>query len=376
MSVATPAAEPRQVRRAERYKRRAVLARAGAWAADRAGSWEAVPWARTAGCGLIVTGDCVEIHVRQGDDGATAYPVGVSTCSSVWLCPVCSAKIRTRRALDVRVAAALHVKRGGRLVMMTLTVRHGPEHALAALMDTEADAWRSLQRDARWRELRKELAGQIRSWEITHGLSEVGGSWHPHFHVLLFVMPGAMPHVPGVEDRRLRDGSHEGWYFELGWIADAWANRVEARLGARPDSHGFHVMELDASAAEYVSKIADETARADLKSGSRSVYGIVDALEAGESWAVRAWHEYATATKGRRAIQWSRGLRDYFGLGVEKSDEEIVVDDDAGGTCVEIVEKRKWGRLVRSEYGQTPPIVRVLEHWESVHTRQLAVNQS
>lgn len=371
MSVAVETVEPRQSRRAERYKRRAVLARAGAWAADRAGTWEAVPWARTAGCGLICTGDHVEIHVRQGDDGVTAYPVGVSTCSSVWLCPVCSAKIRTRRALDVRVAAALHVKRGGRLVMMTLTVRHGPEHSLSTLLDVEAEAWRSLQRDVRWRALRKSLVGQIRSWEITHGLFDVGGSWHPHFHVLLFVDAGEFGDVPpgGELDGR-------SWDYELGWIGDAWAERVERRLGARPDSHGFHVMELDASAAEYVSKIADETARSDLKSGSRSVYGIIDALEAGESWAVRAWHEYARATKGRRAIQWSRGLRKHFGMDLEKSDEEIVLDDEAGGTCVEVVEKRKWWRLLRCEYGQVPAIVRVLQHWESVHTRQLAVNQS
>lgn len=329
-----------------------MLARTGSWAADRAGGWDGVPWARTAGCGRIVTADHVEIHVRQGDDGPTAYPVGVSTCSSVWLCPVCSAKIRTRRAVDVRVAAALHVARGGRLVMMTLTVRHGPEHGLGLLMDVEGEAYRSLQQDPRWRELRAELDGQIRSWEITQGLALPGGSWHPHFHVLLFVKADS-----GLSSDHLE--------LELGWIGDAWANRIESRLGARPDSHGFHVLELDASAAEYVSKIADETARSDLKSGSRSVYGIVDALEQGEAWAVRAWHEYSAATKGRRAIQWSRGLRAHFGLDVEKSDEEIVLEDQEGGECVEVVEVRAWRRWINAPYGKTPTIIRRLEFWES-----------
>lgn len=345
----TVAAEPlsgTQVRRSQRYQRRAVLARLGDSMADRRGGWKHVPWARTAGCGRIVTGESVEIHVRRSAEGVTAYPVGVSTCGSVWLCPVCAAKIRTRRAVDVRTAAAMHVEAGGRLVMMTLTVRHGPQHSLASLLEVESEAWRSLQRDARWRSMRRDLVGQIRSWEITQGLASPGGSWHPHFHVLLFVRSGQLL-LP-----------------DLGWIGDAWAERVERRLGARPDSHGFHVQELDASAAQYVSKVADETARADLKSGSRSVHGIVDALGDGEAWAVRAWEEYAVATKGRRAIQWSRGLRDHFGMGAEKTDAEIVLDDEQGGECVEIIEPRKWWRLVRCGYGETPPIVNVLMYWE------------
>lgn len=360
-----------QARRAERYRRRAALARLGSYEADRQGGWKGVPWARTAGCGRIVTGDAVEIHVRGQGADATAYPVGVSTCSSVWLCPVCAAKIRTRRSVDVRTAATQHVANGGRLLMLTLTVRHRKGDLLAALMDAETEAWRSIQQDSRWRtDVRPLLVGMIRSWEITHGLApdaagETVGSWHPHFHVLLFVRPGACDWI-----------ERDGWSKVLGWVAGAWASRIEARLGVAPNQHGFDVKELDADAAEYVSKIADETTRADLKgNASRSVHGIIDALADGEAWAVRAWWEYSTATKGRRAIQWSRGLRDHFGMGKELTDDEVMEKAEAGGTCVETVEKRLWWQLIHAEHGEVPPIVRILCHWES-QARQFPVNQS
>jgi hypothetical protein len=368
----TPAGQ----RRAERYRRRASLARTGSNLAKRSPEgWKAVPWARTAGCGRIVTGECVQLRAKMSTDGMwNVFPTGVQTCGRVWVCPVCAAKIRTRRSAEIRTAAPRWVASGGRLVMMTLTVRHGPEHPLGLLMDVEADAYRSLQRDARWADLKGHwrtrdkvrtfhagpLAGQIRSWEITHGKADVGGSWHPHFHVLLFIRPGAFGHIPAVGE----DGNRAAWALELGWIGDGWANRIEARLGARPDSHGFHVQELDASAADYVSKVADETARSDLKSGSRSIWHIIDAMEAGETWAVRAWREYVEATKNRRAIQWSRGLRDVFGLGVEQTDEALAAEEVEGSQVVETFDPRRWYRLMRCAYGEIPPALVLIEAWE------------
>lgn len=362
MTVAPDRSQASQQRRRLRFQRRATLARLGALQAHREGGWDQVSWRRTAGCGKVLTGDHVEIHAKRYPDGSVnAYPVGVSTCGSVWLCDVCKAKIRTRRSGDIETVAPMHVASGGRLVMMTLTVRHGPQHPLALLMDVETDSYRSLQRDARWTSMRRhQLVGQIRSWEITHGLSKPGGSWHPHFHILLFIKPGEFAHIPPVGDK----ANHAGWVHELGWIEDAWAERIENRLGARPDSHGFHVMELDASAAPYVSKLADETARADLKTGSRSTSHIIDALGDGETWAVRAWNEYATATKGKRAIQWSRGLRAHFGLDVELTDEEIAATDQ-DGTLIERRDPRWLRRMMHAGYGETPRLVAYLEGIEA-----------
>lgn len=189
--------------------------------------------------------------------------------------------------------------------MLTLTVRHGPEHSLEELMDAQAAAWRSLQQSPRWRhEVRPLLFGMVRSWEVTHGFFKgEGGSWHPHFHVLFAWKPGV--EVP-----------------DLDWIESAWRSRIKARLGVAPNQHGVDYRPIASDAAEYVAKIGHEMTRSDLKGKSAQVWQLIDAIEAGERWAHDRYCEYVTATRGKRAIQFSRGMRAAFGLD-ELSDEEI-----------------------------------------------------
>lgn len=356
-------------RRRVRYARRATVARVGDHLAGDRRDWTAVPFARSAGCGRMLTADHAECRVKVSDDGPSAYMTGVSTCGSVWLCPVCSAKIRTRRQIEVETVAAAHVATGGTFGMLTLTVRHDASHRLSALLEAQNSAWRTIQQDYEWRRLRKgcsrgprgaltgrngdgSLVGFIRSKEITQGLATPGGSWHPHDHVLL---------LWGDEL------DHAG---DVAWIEARWADLVDQSLGCRPDAHGFHYRAMGADSAAYVTKLAQEAARGDLKSGSRSVWHIIDALADGESWALRAWVEYATATKGKRAIQMSRGLRARYGLDPERSDEELAVDD-VQGVLVDTIGPDSLRALMRAGYGETPPIIRYLEVVEDEWRRGL-----
>jgi hypothetical protein len=45
---------------------------------------------RQRNCGAVPVGDQMEIRMKHG----SAYYCGLETCGNVWLCPVCSAKIR------------------------------------------------------------------------------------------------------------------------------------------------------------------------------------------------------------------------------------------------------------------------------------------
>lgn len=357
-----PDAEQRgrmQARRRNRYRLRALIARMGDHRAALArrvalddDPWQAVPFRRTAGCGRILHGDDVTVHQVAG----TAYVSGVSTCGSVWLCPVCEAKIRTGRALELRELATAHAATGGTVGMITLTVRHGPEHELAELMDVEGDAWRSIQQDDRWRGLTDEVAeiagvqlvGFVRSWEVTQGFTAdpKTGSWHPHFHVLLLWAD---------------DGDHT---VDVDWIRQAWAQRIENRLGARPDSHGFDYRVIRAEDAEYVSKISDEITRVDLKGGSRSVWALVEHAAEGQVLSVFRWLDYCRATKGRSSVRTSRGLRARYGLDEAKTDAELAADD-RDGTVIGTIAKDDWPAMMRCEWGSVPRIVAVLEHIEA-----------
>jgi hypothetical protein len=254
---------------------------------------------------------------------------------------VCSAKIAARRSIEVEAAALAHTAAGGELVMLTLTLRHDRSQGLVELLDALRSAWRSVQNDARWGPVRSELVGTITATEVTRGPN----GWHPHLHLLLLLPAGSTAAA------------------DLGtWLPVAWRSRLAGRLGGSgPDLvHGVHLLRLDAGSAAYVAKLANETTRADLKSDSRSVWGLLDAVDDGETWAIAAFLEWFGATKGRRAVVWSHGLKAMFGIG-EKTDEEIAAQD-VDGLVLDVVPAEKWLTWCRSL--SSSGVVMALAHLE------------
>ncbi|MEX5272256.1 hypothetical protein, partial [Kocuria sabuli] len=79
------------------------------------------------------------------------------------------------------------------------------------------------------------------------------------------------------------------------------------------------------------------------------------------------WVEYVEATKGRRAITWSRGLRDRLNLGEERTDEQVIEDAEQDTARVLIPAK---------SYDRAKNRPAVLAHWldlaEAKSYRQLA----
>jgi len=269
-------------------------------------------------------GQDVQIHVKAG----TAYPLNVSTCGSVWVCPACSAKIRTRRAIEVAAAVAVHKMRGGDVAMLTLTVRHERWMSLSMVLDGLMGSWRSMQQAGEWRALRKTFVGTIRALEVTVGES----GWHPHLHVLLLVQAG--------RDRAFID--REAGRLFAGWVAE-----VESRIGVAPTARrGMSIVWMD-DGAEYVAKLQEaglEVAYADGKRGSYP-FGLLEGVGAGDLASIQLWREYADTMKGRRALEWSRGLRDTLGLDEEKSDEELALEE-VDGQAVDVVPVDVWRSMM------------------------------
>ncbi len=72
---------------------------------------------RQALCGYAVHGgnDTGEVTLRRSAAGVASYG-GLQTCELIWLCPVCSAAERSRRAAELEAAAKAHLAAGGGLV--------------------------------------------------------------------------------------------------------------------------------------------------------------------------------------------------------------------------------------------------------------------
>jgi hypothetical protein len=152
--------------------------------------------------------DAGVIFARTAAGAAVA--LGLLKCGRIWLCPVCSAKIRHGRSEEITEAVVSWLQQGGRAYLVTFTARHTAADRLSDLMDalqgTRADAetgtkrrpgaYQRLITGAAWagdkrRKSNQEgirgrigYIGMIRATEVTVG---EGAGWHPHIHAIVLV---------------------------------------------------------------------------------------------------------------------------------------------------------------------------------------------
>lgn len=302
----------------------------------------------------------VGVHASAGH----GHYSGTSRCASVWACPVCAAVIRAERAREITEVVEAHQAAGGTVLMVTLTLRHDRHQGLESTLDTVLTGWQKFLQGRFWAgesfrdyEQRAErhavrsigyaldpdryrckprplkpryqgfkerfgVQGFVRSVEVTHGRS----GWHPHVHGLLLLREN-----PTAEQlHELEDD-----------LFGRWSKHATATTGKTPTrENGIDVQRVDDDGkvlAQYIGKVQDEgkrwgagaeMARADVKrgnSGSRVPFELLDDETMPLPQRRRLWAEFVRATKGRRAITWSRGLRERFGIN-EREDEEIIED--------------------------------------------------
>ncbi|MEW1605587.1 replication protein [Streptomyces sp. NPDC093808] len=152
--------------------------------------------------------DAGVIFARTATGAAVA--LGLLKCGRIWLCPVCSAKIRHGRAEEITEAVVSWLRQGGTAYLVTFTARHTAADRLSDLMDaiqgTRANeeagtkrrpgAYQRLITGAAWagdkrRKSNQEgirgrigYIGMIRATEVTVG---EGAGWHPHIHAIVLV---------------------------------------------------------------------------------------------------------------------------------------------------------------------------------------------
>ncbi len=341
----------------QQHRRRAVRARR--WRL-RASLWKLSTLPSVKGCGRNVLLDEGCATLLRDTNNVAGY-AGVQRCSSLWSCPCCSARIRAERATDVHAAGVEHLRRGGGLAFLTLTLPHDNTDALADTLDTVLAGWRHAQQGRAWREAKRRLGLRfVRAVEVTHTRREDGGSgWHPHVHVLLFT------------DAPLgRDDAAD----LLGLVEARWGAYVVSRGFRRPREGGIgarlQLVEGRSESGEpdgllaYLTKVQDgygdawnvgtELARGDLKSGrralSRTPFDLAQLAADGDPAALVLWHEYEQATKGRRALHWSKGLRADL-LPAEETPDDQVGELDGPAEVVASFPFDLWRAVCRAGIG-------------------------
>jgi hypothetical protein len=267
--------------------------------------------------------------LRTGGKGA-GYG-GLTTCGSVWSCPVCSAKISAKRAQELQKLIQWNAARGGSVALLTLTMRHHNGHRLRQLRAALAKAWRHVVSGRGWKEARAQLGmdGYVRAIEATHSPDN---GWHLHIHaLLLFDGPVSQEMVD-----LLADEVWQAW--STGLDRQGFTAIREHAVDVRVGDHALETL------GNYINKIVFEAVGARWKKGrktSRTPFQILaEGLETGLADDFDLWFEWEQASKGMRQLVWSRGLKGRVGVD-EKTDEEIA-DEAEQGETIAILPARTW----------------------------------
>jgi hypothetical protein len=254
--------------------------------------------------------------------------------------------------------------------MVTMTVQHHAGQRLAELWDAVTGAWSDVVKGEAWsgepeaaygRRLEKWETDRANGWkgsrrregpvrrvgiagrfgvlgwaravEVLHG----SNGWHPHVHVpLIFDGPAS-----------------EDWIRLLGeTIFDRFQRALRRRgFDAVRDSGGLDARR--AYAAEelggYLAKqLAFEVTHGHVKTGRngfqlRAPFQVLaDLTTTGDADDLAVWCEWETASKGRRQLTWSAGIRDIAGLAEEQRTDEEIADDELGDDDLLILDRNNW----------------------------------
>lgn len=330
------------IRRLERYRLQAIARRV------------LVEVHRISGC-LRKRNKLKKIQIWQGKESGAAHYRGLQTCGSVWVCPVCAAKISERRRDDLSKAIKTWTEQGHDVLMLTLTVPHHQGEDVGTVLEHIAQPLRLMKNRKTWKRMSRimGLRGTIRALEVTYGLN----GWHVHVHLLLFVTTNCRNALQELEKEFYR----------------MWASACETAYGGLPSQE--HGVSLDGGdrAERYVSKwgleedLEEETAdkgskwglehevtKAHVKvggEGNLTPWDFLRALNDGKTDRDYAglFREYADAFHGRHQLEWSRGLRELLGLGQELTDAEIAEQVEESAVLLGTLTPEQWYKVLCAE---------------------------
>lgn len=272
-----------------------------------------------------------------------AFYGGLMVCGSVWVCPVCAAKISERRRSELKIAFDSHLQQGGYCTMVTLTFSHSARDKLDDLLLALGKSTQMFSRGKRFDNFRKEigLIGRIRAFEITYGAN----GWHPHIHMLLM----HSKEIEGYERDDVRDK-----------LYDMWEGACAKNGLATSYEHGLKVDDA-AEASQYIGKWGDimdkpwgtdsEMTKANIKkgrAGSMTPFDFLRAvIEDGDLQYEDRFREYALATKGKQQLVWSPGLKAKY-LIEDKSDEDVATEKVEEADLLGLLDWNQWRYIVRN----------------------------
>lgn len=294
-----------------------------------------LPKSRTAKCTRLTTGG--EVAVLKSVKHNKSHFGGLQTCGSVWSCPVCSAKVSSRRREETLQAMKMHLEQSKSIYFITLTFPHYQQDSLVDLRKKQSLALKYYRKSYEFKKFVKESGyqGAIRALEVTFGLSN---GWHPHTHEIVFC------------DNKVTFGSikqrlFKAWYnacFKAGLPKPSYKNGIDVKGGDK--------------AGEYVNKYGSELALGHAKKARNGRYSPYDLLRAyhheGDKQLGAKFVEFSEGMKGSRQLFWSPKLKSKFGIN-EMTDEDIAQLQEDSAIEQGRIPLIKWRAVIRYQHRAT-----------------------
>lgn len=263
------------------------------------------------------------IEVATSDNGTNAHFRNLMTCGSVWVCPVCAAKVTEQRRKELSLGVDNWLSKRKKVALATYTAKHAPETRLGDILTRLKDSKRRFKSGRRYQQLKASfgIVGTITASEITWGKN----GWHPHFHEMMFFDPHLTKRT--YSKVQLENTMRELWIDSLEYCGLEGLEEIACKVDFG-----------NAAIAEYVTKLGkqDEISHnwtvvheltkfpSKRAKGKQSVtpQGLLALAYDGNSYAKDLFEEYAIETKGRSQLHWSKGLADLLEIEM-LTDEQI-----------------------------------------------------
>lgn len=304
--------------------------------------------------------------VMRTDKYKSIINTHIAHCSSVWLCPVCSSIIQSKRADDVQKAIDWAKSNEYQVAMVTFTASHNVKMPLIEFGQKLQKAYEMLMKNIR-KSRKKYEVGNIKGVEFTHSYKN---GWHKHYHVILI----------------LKKECDVDAYFSI--IKKSWETAcvknslLDATNEKAVQDFREHSVDLVKSAEEissYVNKsskawtLADEMSKSVLKIGHnnehRTPFQILCDIATTKDKKQRykdidVFVEYMLYTYGLHQQDWSNGLKDAVGIR-ELSDEEIIEETEDTAEFIAGLTVAHW-HLIRSKYLRIQYFIAAKEGYEAL----------
>lgn len=216
--------------------------------------------------------------------------------------------------------------RGWHSLFVTVTLQHHTGSRLAELLKGITESWRFVFSGDKTGERRclERVRAQIKTVEVRYGRN----SWHPHLHVLLLV-----------DESELSESQAAQLEDEIGEnIFSRYARKAE-KLGfvAAREAYNCHPVKIAGAAAHYCTKLEQtleltegESKESRSETRSYTAFQLLSLAERGVKEVYghsveELYREYASATKGKRQVSYSREIKAL--LDIEQKPDEAFTEE-------------------------------------------------